>query len=178
MAVGARCGYPLMAAQKVPRQRSVDHFLTAQTQIVGGVDVVDAPADAELPELVQWWWPTDGRHGHVERRGHVTQPAGHQDVRGPTVGLAHPGSVRLIPPVTLEGQVAEPLDIAVGPELGPDWSEVAAVMLDGVDVVVVVPPPGRSVGLARRLAARARQRGTVLIAAASGWPMAELTHRG
>jgi hypothetical protein len=43
-----------------------------------------------------------------------------------------------------------------------------------VDVVAFAPPAGTAPALTRRLTARARQRGTVLLATRK-WPMAELT---
>jgi hypothetical protein len=61
------------------------------------------------------------------------------------------------------GVALERLALVPGP--GPDWPEVVAALLDGIDVVVAAPPVGVSPMLARRLAARARQRGTVLVAA-------------
>lgn len=64
--------------------------------------------------------------------------------------------------------------LALVPEPGPDWPEIVAALLDGIDVVVATPPVGVSPVLARRLAARARQRGTVFVAARD-WPSAELT---
>jgi len=63
--------------------------------------------------------------------------------------------------------------LALVSEPGPDWPEVVAALLDGIDVVVAAPPVGVSAVLARRLAARARQRGTVLVAALD-WPSADL----
>jgi hypothetical protein len=63
--------------------------------------------------------------------------------------------------------------LAVIPQPGPDWPQVVAALLDSVDVVVVAAPTPVAVVPARRLTARARQRGAVLIAV-GGWPMAEL----
>jgi hypothetical protein len=40
---------------------------------------------------------------------------------------------------------------------------VVAALLDAVDVVLVRPPAGLPAGQARRLAARARERGAVLV---------------
>lgn len=59
------------------------------------------------------------------------------------------------------------------PDLGARWAEVAAELLDGVDVVVVRPPARVSPAPARRLAARARERQAVLVvltSRAQGWP--------
>lgn len=53
--------------------------------------------------------------------------------------------------------------LALVPDPGPDWPAVVAALLDGVDLVVAAPPGPVSAGLASRLAARARQRGSVLV---------------
>ena len=49
------------------------------------------------------------------------------------------------------------------PNPGPDWPTVVAALIDGVDVVVMAVPGSVSATLAGRLAARARQRGSVLV---------------
>jgi hypothetical protein len=58
------------------------------------------------------------------------------------------------------------------PSAGPRWAEVAATFFDGMDVVVVCPPGPVRPGMARRLAARARERRVVLVvlARAGEWP--------
>jgi len=53
--------------------------------------------------------------------------------------------------------------LALVPDPGPDWPAVVAALLDGIDVVVAAPPGPVPVALAGRLAARARQRGGVLV---------------
>lgn len=53
--------------------------------------------------------------------------------------------------------------LALVPDPGPEWPSVVAALLDGVDVVVVAPPGPVAAALASRLAARARQRGGVLV---------------
>jgi hypothetical protein len=63
---------------------------------------------------------------------------------------------------------------ALVPHPGPDWSAVVAALLDGVDVVVAAPPGPVATSLTGRLAARARQRGSVLIAYGR-WPGADVT---
>ncbi len=63
--------------------------------------------------------------------------------------------------------------LALVPRPGPRWAEVAAALLDGMDVVVVQPPGQVRPGVARRLAARARERRSVLITLLKGlgqWP--------
>jgi hypothetical protein len=59
------------------------------------------------------------------------------------------------------------------------WGGVVAALVDGFDVLIVQPGhPGVRAVDARRLVARARERGTVLVALGSGWPVApELTRR-
>jgi hypothetical protein len=72
---------------------------------------------------------------------------------------------------------------ALVPTPGPDWATVAAALLDGFDIVVVQSPAGGtrasgasavSSAIASRLAARARQRGRVLVPYGS-WPAVDLT---
>ena len=63
--------------------------------------------------------------------------------------------------------------LAIVGEPGPDWPQVVAALLDGIDVVVAAPAAMPAV-LARRLAARARQRSAVLVSSGE-WPAAELT---
>lgn len=54
------------------------------------------------------------------------------------------------------------------------WSTVTAALIDAVDVVIVSPTHQVSLADARRLAARARERGAVLLVVQprSSWPMA------
>lgn len=53
--------------------------------------------------------------------------------------------------------------LALVPHPGPEWTTVVAALLDGLDVVVAAPPGPVSPRVASRLAARARQRGSVLL---------------
>lgn len=57
------------------------------------------------------------------------------------------------------------------------WGSVVAALVDGFDLLIVQPGhPGVRAVDARRLVARARERGTVLLALGAGWPVApELT---
>jgi hypothetical protein len=50
------------------------------------------------------------------------------------------------------------------------WATVVAALVDGVDVVLVRPPARTSAADARRLAARVRERGALLIALGTTWP--------
>ncbi|OAA28670.1 hypothetical protein UG55_1005185 [Frankia sp. EI5c] len=59
------------------------------------------------------------------------------------------------------GVVPERLAVVADP--GPRWPVVVAALLDAVDVVVLRPPPGGRGTEGRRLAARARERGAVLL---------------
>ena len=52
---------------------------------------------------------------------------------------------------------------ALVPEPGSQWATVTAALLDALDVVLVCPPGRVRSSDARRLAARARERGAVLI---------------
>ena len=62
--------------------------------------------------------------------------------------------------------------IALVPDPGPSWPAVVAVLLDALDLVVVRPPGYCRPGDARRLAARTRERGSVLLVSGGGpaWP--------
>ncbi len=55
------------------------------------------------------------------------------------------------------------------------WSTVVAALLDGVGLVVADVPVGLRAGDARRLVARARERGTVLVAVGP-WPAEAALH--
>jgi hypothetical protein len=61
--------------------------------------------------------------------------------------------------------------LALVPVPGERWPVVVAALLDGVDLLLLGVPPGRvRAADARRLAARARERGTVLVVSESGSP--------
>lgn len=53
--------------------------------------------------------------------------------------------------------------LALVPWPGVAWPEVAAILIDDMDVVLVCPPGRVRPGVARRLAARARQKRTVVV---------------
>lgn len=63
--------------------------------------------------------------------------------------------------------------LAVVPDPGPDAPEVIAALLDGLDLVAVGGPSGLAEQDARRLSARARDRGSVLLPFGA-WPGAEV----
>jgi hypothetical protein len=61
--------------------------------------------------------------------------------------------------------------LAVVQRVPPDrWGTVVAALLDGITVVVAAVPPHVRLGDARRLVARARERGAVLVAFGA-WPV-------
>lgn len=61
--------------------------------------------------------------------------------------------------------------LALVPSPGPKWATVVAALLDGLDVVVLRPPCVARPAEARRLEARARERGAVLVVlSCPGWP--------
>jgi hypothetical protein len=64
--------------------------------------------------------------------------------------------------------------LALVPHPGPDWTTVVAALLDGVDIVVAAPPGPIAPSTANRLAARARQRGSVLVSYGR-WDGADIT---
>ena len=72
-------------------------------------------------------------------------------------------------------QLGVPLDrLALVPSPGDRWPEVVAALLDGVDLLLLSPLAGLKASDARRLAARARERGAVMVAVIHGgagrWP--------
>jgi hypothetical protein len=64
--------------------------------------------------------------------------------------------------------------VALVPDPGPDAPTAVAALLDGMDVVVVGPQAALLDGDRRRLAARARERGAVLVST-TAWPGAHIT---
>jgi hypothetical protein len=66
------------------------------------------------------------------------------------------------------GIVLERLALVPAPDVA--WTMAVAALLDAIDVVLVRPPPRVSGGEARRLAARAQERGAVLLPLGSAWP--------
>jgi hypothetical protein len=66
--------------------------------------------------------------------------------------------------------------LALVPHPGPEWATVVASLIDGVDVVVTAVPTAVSASVAGRLAARARQRGCVLVPYGR-WEGADVTLR-
>lgn len=63
--------------------------------------------------------------------------------------------------------------LALVPRPGPDAAVAVAALVDGMDVVVVGPAAALTDADRRRVVARARERGTVLVAAAA-WPGAHV----
>ena len=80
------------------------------------------------------------------------------------VGTADPGVAAL---AELGVELAH---LMLVPDPGAHWPRVTATLLDGVDVVLVRPPGPVRPGTARRLAARARERRSVLVVLAREWP--------
>jgi hypothetical protein len=60
--------------------------------------------------------------------------------------------------------------LALVPAPGATWTTAVAALLGAIDVVLVHPPSGMPAGEARRLAARAQQRRTVLLPLGNAWP--------
>jgi hypothetical protein len=66
--------------------------------------------------------------------------------------------------------------LALVPHPGDQWTKVAAAVLDGVDLLLLRPPIGVKGGDARRLTARVRERGVVMVVLDGGssnrlgWP--------
>ncbi len=77
--------------------------------------------------------------------------------------------------VVAAGELGVRLDrLALVPEPGERWAAVAAALLDGVDLLLLGGTGPARASDARRLAARAREQGTVLVVlgGAHGWPEA------
>jgi len=77
----------------------------------------------------------------------------------------------------LGGAAVRDLGVALGrlvlvPRPGPAWPDVVAVAVEGIEVVVVRPPFPPRPGVARRLVARVREHGTILVVLPGhgGWP--------
>jgi hypothetical protein len=66
--------------------------------------------------------------------------------------------------------------LALVPHPGPEWATVVAALIDGVDIVVIAVPETVSASVTDRLAARARQRGSVLVPYGD-WAGADVTLR-
>lgn len=66
--------------------------------------------------------------------------------------------------------------LALVPDPGPEWATVVAALIDGADIVVTAVPPTLTASVAARLAARARQRGAVLVPYGP-WEGADVTLR-
>ncbi|SCL16129.1 hypothetical protein GA0070616_0936 [Micromonospora nigra] len=66
--------------------------------------------------------------------------------------------------------------LALVPHPGPEWATVVAALIDGMDVVVTAVPGTVSASVTARLAARARQRGSVLVPYGR-WDGADVTLR-
>jgi hypothetical protein len=59
---------------------------------------------------------------------------------------------------------------ALVPHPGDQWRAVVAAMIDGVDLILLRPPRGTKPADARRLTAKVRERGAVLVPFGEGWP--------
>jgi len=56
------------------------------------------------------------------------------------------------------------------PSPGSKWATVTAALVEGFDVVVLYPPPAVTSADARKLEARVRERGSMLVVLAPAWP--------
>ena len=64
--------------------------------------------------------------------------------------------------------------LALVGEPGRSWAAVVAALVDAIDVVVIRPPGPVRPADVRRLSARARERGAVLVPLCSGWEGADV----
>ena len=96
------------------------------------------------------------------------------------VELAHQYAIamRSLMVTVILGFVASPFErLAFVPYPGTHWTTAVAALLDGFDLVVAAPPGPIAASVASRLAARARQRGSVLLPAgplSATWTGADL----
>jgi hypothetical protein len=81
-------------------------------------------------------------------------------VGAPTLGLVAASEM---------GIALERFPLVAAPGDRAAWATVVAALLDAMDVVLAWPPPHVRQGEARRLAARARERGAVLVVCATGF---------
>jgi len=61
---------------------------------------------------------------------------------------------------------------ALVPRVGDQWAAVTAALIDAVDVIVLRPPRSVRSSEVRRLTARVRERGVVLVVSGGAWPEA------
>jgi hypothetical protein len=67
--------------------------------------------------------------------------------------------------------------LAIVPRPQAAWAEVTAMVIDGVDLVVLFPPFPPRPAMARRLVARTRDRRSVLVVSGrAGWPVPPDVH--
>ncbi|MFI5895668.1 hypothetical protein ACIA5D_36790 [Actinoplanes sp. NPDC051513] len=85
------------------------------------------------------------------------------------VGLPHLGLLAAIQEHRIPAE-----RLALVPNPGPDWPQVVAALIDGVDLVAVGVPGPVADGTVRSLQARAREKGCVLVPT-SRWPAANTT---
>jgi hypothetical protein len=64
--------------------------------------------------------------------------------------------------------------LALVPHPGPAWADVVAALITGTDAVLVAPPERVPAGLARRLAARARQHRCTVLTLGTVWEGSDL----
>jgi len=148
-------------------------------EIAGRVAPVALAGDQLLPVLpcLEELFPAKGL-----RRGSVVGVSGVSAALGSTAltmaVLAGPSAVgswcALVGFADAGGVAAGELGIdlarcALVPDPGPTWATVVAALLDAIDVVAVRAPGRVRAADARRLAARARERGSVLVVFGA-WP--------
>ncbi|MGH9276993.1 MAG: hypothetical protein ACRD12_02635 [Acidimicrobiales bacterium] len=83
----------------------------------------------------------------------------------PSLGLAAAAEV---------GVVLERFPLVAAPSDPKEWAWAVATMLDAVDVVLARAPARLADAQARRLAAKARERSTVLLVVGGPWPGADV----
>lgn len=130
------------------------------------------PVPAELEQVL----------GGGLRRGSVVAAAGSGSLLLSLIGAAHgAGAWAAVMGHQNFGATAAPefavdlARVALIPDPGDDWAGVAAVLIAGLELLVLYPPGAVPAGVASRLQARARKSGCVLVvvdpaAGAQAWP--------
>jgi hypothetical protein len=152
--------------------------MVALREIAGRVASVGVAGERTLPVVP----PLTGLFpGAGLRRGSVVSVSGSTSLLlGVLAGPSGEGSWAAavgLPSLGLVAAAEVGIDLvrfALVPSPGSSWSTVVGALLDAIDVVAVRPPGRVRPVDARRLAARARERGAVLVVAGDGFDGADL----
>ncbi|MFB9319817.1 hypothetical protein [Cryptosporangium minutisporangium] len=137
---------------------------------------VELPIVAELRPLLPAGW------GGLRRGATVAVPGSTSLLFALLAGVQRAGGwvaaagVRELGIVAASESRVDLSRFALVPDPGPDWPTIIAALIDGLDTVVVTPPPGPvPLRVARSLTARARHQGSLLLSTTDQWPETDLT---